>query len=244
MTYKSKLLSMVLAALALVIFLPLYVDITWHAWLLIPLLCYLTKGIGSEIGAHRLWAHRSFKTTKFYSRLMIVLQTLAGEGSIIAFAGVHRLHHRYSDSDQDPHNPKNNLWGTVFYQHKVTEFSPLLIKDLLVEKWLIIQHKYYFTIQAILVILLTLISPLCLWYYAVNVISTLWINFLVNVVCHWWGDNANELDNNSKNTAWTNIFLLGVGLHNNHHKEPGAYDLAWKSNQFDLWANIIKFIKK
>lgn len=235
---------MLLTALVLTVFLPLYIDIPLYAWVLIPLLCYITKGIGSEIGAHRLWAHRSFETVNFYKRPMIILQTLAGEGSIIAFAGVHRLHHRYSDSDQDPHNPKINLWGTIFYQHNVSEFNPMLIKDLLVDRWLIFQHKYYFKIQIVIVVLLALISPLCLWFYAVNVLSTLWINYLVNVACHTWGTNTNSLNNNSKNTPWTNIFLLGVGLHNNHHSDPSAYDLAWKSNQFDLWAWIIKYIKK
>jgi len=244
MDYKSKLLSMVLTAVVLTFVIPFYIDIPWQAWFIIPFLCYLTKGIGSEIGAHRLWAHYSFDTSNFYKKIMIALQTLAGEGSIIAFAGVHRLHHRYSDTDKDPHSPKNNLLGTIFYHYEVKEFNPRLIKDLIVDKWLVIQHRQYFNIQLILAILLLLISPLWLWLYAVNILSTLWINFLVNVVCHRWGTNANGLDNSSKNNSWADIFLLGVGLHNNHHKDPGAYDLAWKPNQFDVWAKIIKIIKK
>lgn len=243
MTYKSKLLLFILTAISLAIALPFVIDISWHAWIIIPLLCYLTKGFGSEIGAHRLFTHRSFDTSSFWKRTMIILQTLSGEGSIIGFVGVHRLHHQHSDTELDPHCPSKGLFRVTFYQHDINNFDVRLIKDLFRESWLVFQHRYYFVIQSIILLTLLLLSPILVWYYAVNVISTLWINFLVNVVCHRWGTNDNNLPNNSKNNRWADLFLLGVGLHNNHHLRPGVSDLAWAPYRFDIWAKIIRKIQ-
>jgi sn-1 stearoyl-lipid 9-desaturase len=241
--YKKKLLLLVLVAFGLTISLPFFIDISWHAWIIIPLLCYITKGFGSEIGAHRLWSHRSFETSTAYKKLMVALQTLAGEGSIIGFVGVHRLHHLYSDTEKDPHCPKRGILRSTFYQHQVEGLEIRLIKDLFSEPWLAQQHKRYFKIQTALFVLLALTSPLLLWYYSVNVLSTLWINFLVNVVCHTWGSNPNQMSNNSKNNRLADVFLLGVGLHNNHHLRPGASDLAWPPYKLDIWGKIISKIQ-
>jgi stearoyl-CoA desaturase (delta-9 desaturase) len=240
--YKKKLLALVLVALLLTICLP--VTISWHAWFIIPLLCYATKGLGSEVGAHRLWSHRSFETSTTYKKIMVVLQTLAGEGSIIGFVGVHRLHHLYSDTERDPHNPKLGILRATFYQHRVGELNIRLIRDLFSEPWLIAQHKHYFKIQAGIFITLALLSPIALWYYSVNILATLWINFLVNVVCHTWGTNPNQLSNNSKNNRLADLFLLGVGLHNNHHLRPSASNLNWSKTHIDVWAQVIDLIKK
>jgi len=243
MEYKHKHLLLVVVSAILIVSLPTVIDIGWEALPIAYLLCVLTKGVGSEVGAHRLWSHRSFETSVFWKRVLIVLNTLAGEGSIIAFAGVHRLHHMHSDTDRDPHNPHTNTVGTVFYQHKVDEFNGRIVRDLVGDSWLVWQHRNYFKIHAAILLLLSLTSWTLLWYYSVNIWATLWIDFLVNVVCHKYGAKDNQLDNSSTNNRYTDIFLLGAGLHNNHHAKPGLYDNAWGRYKFDLWGSIIRQIQ-
>ena len=51
--------------------------------------------------------------------------------------------------------------------------------------------------------------------------------------------NHNTLDNSYNNTV-VNWYLLGEGLHNNHHAEPGNYNQAHAPGEFDLGAWIIK----
>lgn len=239
MNYKQKLLLMVIVSAILVMALPFYVDIGWESLIIIPLVCYLTKGLGSEIGAHRLWSHSSFTTSRPIKQLLIILDTLAAEGSIIAFVGVHRLHHMYSDTPDDPHWTRRNLWANTLYQHNITKFNPRIIKDLFNDPWLVFQHKYYFSIQSLIFVVLAVVSPICLWYYCVNVFASMWINYLVNVVCHTWGTNDNGLNNNSRNNIWSDVFLIGVGQHNNHHARPGASLNCW----YDVWGHIIKLIR-
>jgi fatty-acid desaturase len=243
MSYKLNHLILITVSAVIALTLPFYIHIAWYAPLIVFIFCVLTKGIGSEVGAHRLWSHNSFDTSTGYRRALIALHTLSGEGSIIAFAGVHRLHHRYSDTEKDPHNPHTNLWGTIFYQHNTADFTARIVKDLFKDMWLVMQHRHYFKMQLAIFVILAIGSPLLLWYYAVNVLSTLWINFLVNVACHKWGLAENVVENTSTNNQWACIFLLGAQLHNNHHARPAAYDNAWGNYKFDIFGNIIRFIQ-
>lgn len=240
MSYKHKLLTLIIFCAAVAVAVPFWVDIGYEALLIIPTICYLTKGLGSEVGAHRLWSHRSFETSNMIKRILIILDTLAVEGSIVAFVGVHRLHHMYSDTDRDPHWSQRSVWRATFYQHDISGFNAKLIKDLISDPWLMFQHKHYFTIQLLIILTLVLISPVVLWYYCVNALATVWINYLVNVACHTWGTNNNNLPNNSKNNKWADIFLLGVGQHNTHHNEPGRTQLCW----YDVWGYFIGWIKR
>jgi len=239
MNYKQKLLALIIFCAIIVIALPFYIHIGWEALIIIPLFCYLTKGLGSEVGAHRMWAHRSFNTSVTMQRILLILDTLAIEGIIISFAGVHRLHHANSDSTTDPHNPNLGILKAIFYQHEVGNFKIGVVKDLFSNPWVVFQHKHYFKIQIIIMLLLSAISPMIFWYYCVNAFATIWINFLVNVVCHTWGSNAHHLQNNSKNNKWADIFLLGVGQHNTHHKNPGQIKLC----RYDVWGYFINLIK-
>lgn len=239
MNYQQKQLLMILISAVLVLVLPFWINIGLEALVIIPVICYLTKGIGSEIGAHRLWSHYGFTASTLVKRCLIILDTLAGEGSIIAFVGIHRLHHKYSDTIDDPHWYKHGLVKVVLYQHKVEKFTGTVVKDLFSDSWLVFQHRHYFTIQALIFILLAVVSPTALWYYSVNVFASMWINFLVNVACHRWGTNKNNLSNNSKNNYWADLFLLGVGQHNNHHNNPGST----QNCRYDVWGYIIKLIQ-
>ena len=63
-------------------------------------------GLGVTAGAHRLWSHRSYKA-KWPLRLLLAFQqTVTGFDTIYNWSVIHRVHHRYSDTDADPHNVK------------------------------------------------------------------------------------------------------------------------------------------
>ncbi|KAJ8965393.1 hypothetical protein NQ314_004144 [Rhamnusium bicolor] len=73
----------------------------------------LISGEGVTIGAHRLYSHKSFKA-KFPLRLvLIILQTIAGQNCLYVWVRDHRQHHKYSDTDADPHNAHRGF----FFSH-------------------------------------------------------------------------------------------------------------------------------
>ena len=85
----------------------------WLAWggtlhwrdLLVLAITYPLTGLGITVGYHRLFTHRSFKTSRPVRAILAVLGSMAVEGSAIEWAATHRKHHRFSDLPGDPHSP-------------------------------------------------------------------------------------------------------------------------------------------
>lgn len=62
------------------------------------------SGLGITAGAHRLWSHRSYKAKLPLRILLLIFHTMTFQYSLINWARDHRVHHKYSDTDADPHN--------------------------------------------------------------------------------------------------------------------------------------------
>lgn len=71
-------------------------------------------GFGVTAGAHRLWTHGSFKPTVVMELLLILMFSMADQGSITAWSLTHKQHHRHSDTDKDPHNRNRGFWYSHF----------------------------------------------------------------------------------------------------------------------------------
>src|ERR671933_2006191 len=76
----------------------------WHDIVVFALL-YAASGLGVTVGFHRLFTHRSFKTSPFMRGLFAVLGSIAIEGPVISWVADHRKHHAFSDQPGDPHSP-------------------------------------------------------------------------------------------------------------------------------------------
>lgn len=59
---------------------------------------------GITAGAHRLWAHRTYKAKLPLRILLAILQTASFQNHIYEWARDHRAHHKFTDTDADPHN--------------------------------------------------------------------------------------------------------------------------------------------
>ena len=68
----------------------------WHD-LLVLVTTYLLCAVGVTVGYHRLFTHRSFKTTRAVRAVLAVLGSMAIEGPVIEWASTHRKHHRFPD---------------------------------------------------------------------------------------------------------------------------------------------------
>ena len=85
----------------------------WLAWggalhwqdLVVLAIFYALTGLGITVGFHRLFTHRSFKTTRTLRALLAALGSMAVEGPLIEWVATHRKHHQFSDQPGDPHSP-------------------------------------------------------------------------------------------------------------------------------------------
>ncbi|KAF4518904.1 hypothetical protein B566_EDAN006742 [Ephemera danica] len=72
------------------------------------LICLIAP-YGVTVGAHRLWAHSSYKASLPLRLLLCFLHTLNAQGSVYDWVLEHRLHHKLRGTPQDPYNPKRGF---------------------------------------------------------------------------------------------------------------------------------------
>jgi stearoyl-CoA desaturase (delta-9 desaturase) len=63
-----------------------------------------SAGFGTTAGAHRLWAHKTYKAKLPLKIILMIFQTLAVQNDIHEWSRDHRVHHKFTDTDGDPHN--------------------------------------------------------------------------------------------------------------------------------------------
>lgn len=220
MTFDSKLkLLWVIAHIFVLYVLIIHFSILWiifgYVWYVI------IKGIGSEIGAHRYFTHKSFETSHKKAACLTWLQTLCGEGSILTFVGVHRLHHSFSDTEKDPHSPLFNSWYKVLFFIKKINIPFPLVKDCLKNQHVRLQHSYYFKIHFVL-LLLGIFFPIYYGYLvAMPILLSVYTNGAINILLHQYGEHLPN--SNARNNKFLNLFLYGAGYHANHHADSKNY---------------------
>lgn len=200
--------------------------------------------IGGEIGFHRYFSHRSFKTTKFKDRLLLILGSLVMVGSSLSWVGTHRVHHAKADTIEDPHSPHHQSWFKLW----VIDWKPFVIKpsqisDILRDPWHTFIHRWYFELCLSIIILVGLIDY-ALLIFMISLPSIVQFHtgaVLVDIFCHKWGYRNYETKDCSTNNLYTNIISLGAGLHNNHHADPGNYNMSRQWWEIDISAWIIRF---
>uniref|UniRef100_A0A2K5RQT5 Stearoyl-CoA desaturase 5 n=2 Tax=Cebus imitator TaxID=2715852 RepID=A0A2K5RQT5_CEBIM len=75
--------------------------------------CFLLTALGVTAGAHRLWSHRSYKAKLPLRIFLAVANSMAFQNDIFEWSRDHRVHHKYSETDADPHNARRGF----FFSH-------------------------------------------------------------------------------------------------------------------------------
>ena len=82
---------------------------------------YLIRALGVTAGYHRYFSHRSFKTSRFFQFILAWIAQSSTQKSVLWWADHHRNHHKYSDTINDVHSPRQSgFW----YAHVAWIFAP------------------------------------------------------------------------------------------------------------------------
>ena len=204
--------------------------------------------LGITAGAHRLWSHKSYEAA-FPVRLVFMLaNSAAHQGSIYQWSRDHKMHHKHTDTDLDPHSITHGFWyshiGWLFYRKsdRFREASRLiLMDDIKKDEIAMFQHKYYFVLSQLCCFILPTLSGKYMWnsswigYFYFGVLR--WIILLhatwcVNSVAHMWGSTPYNTRLSSRQNMLTSIVAVGEGWHNYHHMYPYDYrasEFNWNS---------------
>ena len=217
---------------------------TWWMWIAGYAFWYCVIGsIGISIGFHRYLSHKSFTTYKWFEALMIYIGCLATGGTPLGWAGSHRLHHAYTDTEKDPHSPL--LLGAArayFHVWEPFRIPSRMIRDLLVNPHIKFCQRHYFKILIGWAGLLFLIDPLLMVFgYCLPAVFAFHAYGHINAFGHIFGYRTYETkDGTSRNNWWVNLLTCGEGWHNNHHKFPNRYRIGLKWWEFDIGARTLE----
>jgi stearoyl-CoA desaturase (delta-9 desaturase) len=216
----------------------------WHD-LFVLAITYTLSGLGITVGFHRLFTHRSFKTSRPVRALLAVLGSMAVEGPVIEWVATHRKHHRFSDADGDPHSPhvdqapgwRGALRGLGhahlgwMFRGKDMANPARYAKDLLADRdlrfisrtfplWVVAGLALPFFLGLALTGSLAGGLTALLWGGAVRVFLLHHITFSINSLCHFFGRRPFATGDESRNLAWLAPLAFGEAWHNNHHAFP------------------------
>jgi fatty-acid desaturase len=208
--------------------------------------------IGNSVGQHRYFAHKTFKTSKLWERVLILSATLASVSSVFGYIVTHREHHKHTDDALDPHSPHHmSTWRSWTLDLTDTGRWDLRnAKDWIKNKDVMDAHKYFFAYILLYIALLVIIDPMLVIYaYLVPASLCVWATGAFNTWGHGHGlrrlgYRTWDTQDKSVNHHLVNLITFGEGWHNNHHRNPGAWHQGEKWWEWDLNAWIIRLIKQ
>jgi stearoyl-CoA desaturase (delta-9 desaturase) len=229
---------------------------------LFALIMYEFSGLGITAGAHRLWAHRSYKAKLPLRVLLMIFNTIAFQDAAMHWARDHRVHHKYSETDADPHNATRGFffshvgWLLCRKHPDVIEAGKKLdISDLKNDPVLRFQAKYYLILMPLMCFIIPTMIPIYFWgetFKNAFFVATMFrytfilnVTWLVNSAAHKWGDKPYDLSISPSQNPTVAFFALGEGWHNYHHVFPWDYKTAELGNyRMNFTTAFIDFFAK
>ena len=239
--------------LAVVALLPRFWSLPAVASLLV--LYWVTACLGVTIGYHRLLCHRSFQLPQWLERFFATCGALSCQHGPIDWVGLHRHHHKFSDTDVDHHTSLKGFWwshmGWMFETIPAMGAVPRLTGDLAKDPYYRWLNNNFLLLQLPLAGLLFWIGTvtgaggwaLVLWGIPLRLVIVYHCTWLVNSATHCWGPVSHNSGDRSRNNWWVAALTFGEGWHNNHHAFPHSARHGF-GRQIDLTWQHIRLMRK
>ena len=197
----------------------------------ISLFVYISIMLGITMGYHRYYSHKAFKMPKWIEYYLLFFAHIAMFGPAITWVANHREHHKYVDTEKDPHSPHYRGWLMAYAGQVLIDIDFKLVRDLLKDNLHRMQVKYYWHVIIVYAAILFSINPMLLIYaWLVPAGFAKLIGSLVFTYSHR-GKKANS-------DTWVGIITLGEGFHDKHH--VNARTALW--HPLDLGGQLIRMI--
>nr|VDD53816.1 unnamed protein product [Brassica oleracea] len=213
---------------------------------------------------HRNLAHRSFKLPKwleypFAYSAVFALQYYDKEnvlsnifrGGPMDWVSIHRFHHQFTDTNRDPHSPKEGF----LFSHVMWIFDTFYIKYKCGRRNNVmdLKRQWFYRFLRKTIFLHVLMFWTVLYLYGglpyltyVGGVATAFgyhVTWLVNSACHIWGSRSWKTKDTSRNVWWLSLFTMGESWHNNHHafESSARQGLEWW--QIDITWYLIRLVE-
>lgn len=231
---------------------------TWPSWIFY-LFYYLASGLGVTAGVHRYWSHKTYKAKLPFQIMLMVFNCISMQNDIIEWCRDHRVHHKYTETEADPHNARRGFFFAhmgwlmmkkhpqVFIKGKNVEISDL--KNDPVAKF---QRRYYLCLCLLFSVVVPVLFPWFLWgeeivvaffiLFVFRYVMTLHSTWLVNSAAHLWGERPYDQHINPSDNRFVCIAAIGEGWHNYHHTFPYDYATSEWGPRLNMTTMILDFM--
>jgi fatty-acid desaturase len=155
-------------------------------------LYWLTACMGVTIGYHRLLCHRAFRVPRWLERFFATCGALSCQHGPLDWVGLHRHHHKFSDTEMDHHTSLKGFWwshmGWMLQAIPAMAAVPRLTGDLAKDPYYRWLNNYFLLLQLPLAALLFWIGSatgaggwaLVLWGIPLRLVVVYHCTWLVN----------------------------------------------------------------
>src|SRR6185436_15355206 len=216
---------------ALVAFVPLHAACLLLLWtpfkwsyLIWLVATYGIRMFAITAGYHRYFSHRAYRLDRVSQFLMAFLAQTSAQMGVLWWAGHHRVHHRYSDTDGDMHSPvRRSFWwshiGWIIAGHS-REYDDRVIQDFEKFPELRFLNKHHRVPAILFGAAVAAVGGYgaFMWGFVLSTVLLWHCTFSINSLAHLWGSRPFETGDGSRNNLLLALITLGEGWHNNHHQ--------------------------
>jgi stearoyl-CoA desaturase (delta-9 desaturase) len=213
------------------------VGVSWFA-ITFALFLYISRMFFITAFYHRYFSHRTYRVSRTMQFLMAFAGCTAGQRGPLWWASHHREHHLSSDTEHDPHSPKNGMLNShTLWFFKKKQFAPVYgrVKDMVKYPELTVLEKLDWLPFLILAVCCYLTGDalqnwipgletngpqLLVWGFFISTVALYHATFTINSLCHSFGHRRFNTNDDSRNNFLLALLTLGEGWHNNHHRFP------------------------
>lgn len=205
----------------------LYAD--WYHYIIAIFIYFLNGCLGMIMGYHRLVTHRSFEAPAWFEKMIVLFATIGLTGPAIDWVAIHKAHHRYADTEKDPHSPDYLGKFRVHFLTMFANVNPKYAGRILKNTFYRFQRKYYFLINILYAVCLYAVDPFAV-IYAWLFPAALVIGFGTAIL------STSHRKNKPHNDFILALLTWGDAFHEEHHDHPNKARL----HKWDITGIIIE----
>jgi stearoyl-CoA desaturase (delta-9 desaturase) len=222
---------------------------------------YLLNSLYMSVFYHRALGHAAVKLGPRTQQWVLATGTWVTGRDPKSWACMHRLHHRHSDTPEDPHSPRfEGLLGVLYRQgysyrrcvlgllEDRTHFTRM-VKDLeFPVGWLqrrhlgLLPHLVHASVGAALGYFTGEIAIGVA--YVLGQTSHPIQEWMVNALAHSSGYRSYDTLDRSKNNTMVALLVMGEGYQNNHHCFPESPKFSRRWYEFDLGYGLCRVLAR
>jgi stearoyl-CoA desaturase (Delta-9 desaturase) len=212
---------------------------------------------------HRYFSHKAFKIDRRWQFVFAVLGNASAQRGPLWWAGHHRHHHRFVDTEKDVHSPsRHGFWWS--HMGWLTSRANFVTPYRYVKEWtrfpeLVWLNRFDTVVPIILVAVLygfgavlgrlapglgTSGAQMVIWGFFISTVVLFHATCTINSIDHMVGTRRFDTPDTSRNNALLALFTLGEGWHNNHHHYAVSARQGFRWWELDITYLLLKLLDR